>query len=132
MSDETHDTTGLFSGLRQTAGSALDLVKNRLDLAAVEWEEERLRLIDLLVRAALAAVLGILTLVAGTATVVVLLWDYSPLLTLLAVTGLYAAGTAIAVIRLRNALRDHPKPFATTRSALQTDAQWLRGKASRE
>lgn len=127
MADDPSGGGGLFSGVRRILGTALDLVRNRVELASVEWEEERWRLLDLLARVALVVVLGTLALATATATVIYLLWPWSPMLALGGVTLAYAAGAAWALHALRRQLRTGPRPFADTRAALKKDVQWLRG-----
>ncbi len=114
--------------LRRIGAAAFDLARNRAELASVELEEERIRLVDLLLRLAAAVVLGTLTLVAATATLVVLLWEHSPGLVLGLITVLYGGATYLVTRGLQRKLDAGPSPFSETAAALRKDAQWLRGK----
>ena len=105
--------------------SALALVQNRLQLFTVELEEEKVRLIDLLLRMAAVVVLGLMALIAGTALVVVWLWETSPVAVLAIVTlayGLTAAGIGFSI---RQKLQRGPAPFAGTLAEFKKDRECL-------
>ncbi len=112
---------GLLDSLRRLADSILALLQHRLELFALELQAEKVRALDVLVRAAALVVLGLLTLVAGTATVVVALWNTSPVLVLAAVTLLYGVGAVALTLSLRRRLHAGPKPFAGTLEELRKD-----------
>lgn len=112
---------GFFDAIRRVADALLALAQRRFELFVVELQEEKTRALDLLVRAAALVVLGLLTLVAATVTLVVALWDTSPVLILAAVTVLYGAGAAALGVSLRHRMRDGHKPFAGTIEQLQKD-----------
>lgn len=112
---------GLLDPLRRLADSILALLQHRLELFALELQAEKIRALDVLVRAAALVVLGLLTLVAGTATVVVALWNTSPVLVLAAVTLLYGVGAVALTLGLRRRLHTGPKPFAGTLEELRKD-----------
>jgi uncharacterized membrane protein YqjE len=90
---------------------------------AVELQEEKVRALDLLLRAAVVIVLSLLALVAGTATLVVALWETSPVLVLGLVTLAYGLGAAILGLGIRKRLRQGPKPFAGTIEEFRKDRE---------
>lgn len=112
---------GFFEPFRRLSDSVLALVQHRLELFAVELQLEKVRALDVLVRAAALVILGLLTLVAGTATLVVALWDTSPVLVLALVTLCYGAGAAGVAFSLRRRLHAGPKPFSGTLEELRKD-----------
>lgn len=112
---------GFFDAIRRVADAVLALAQRRFELLTLELQEEKTRALDLLVRAAALMVLGLLTLVTATATLVVALWDTSPVLVLAAVTLLYGAGAAALARSLRHRLQAGPKPFAGTLEELRKD-----------
>lgn len=120
---------GLFDSLRGLLDAALGLVQRRVELLALELQEEKTRALDLVVRAAALVVLGLLTLVAATATLVVALWSTSPVLVLSLVTLAYGLGAAGLALGLRRRLRDGPKPFAGTIEEFRKDRECF-GKRS--
>ncbi len=90
--------TRLFHRLREAAGI-------RLELFLLEVIEERIRIVDALLLAALAIVCVLMTLVALTATVVVFFWDTHRLLALAVVTVVYAVTAVVTLLKLRSHLR---------------------------
>ncbi len=112
---------GLFDVIRRLADAMVAAAEHRLELFTVELQVEKVRALDVLVRAAALVVLGVLTLVAGTATVVVALWHTSPVLVLAGVTVLYGLGTAALLASIRRRLHAGPKPFAGTLEELRKD-----------
>ncbi len=111
----------MFGALRRLAEAVLAAAEHRLELFAVELQVEKARALDLLVRAAALVVLGMLTLVAATATVVVALWHTSPVLVLAGVTLLYGVSAAGLLASIRRRLHAGPKPFAGTLEELRKD-----------
>jgi uncharacterized membrane protein YqjE len=123
MAEPTQSGGGLFDTIRRMLDSALALVQNRLQLFAVELQEEKVRLFDLLLRLAAVAVLGLLALIAATATIVVWLWDTSPTLVLAVITLIYAVAAALIWAGVRKRLRDGPTPFADTLGEFKKDRE---------
>lgn len=125
MADQPESGGGLFDTGRRLLDSALALVHNRFELFTAEWQEEKLRLFGLLLQAAAVVALGFMTLIAGTALVVVWLWDTSPVAVLAILTlayGLTAAGIGYG---LKQRLRRGPPPFADTLAEFKKDREWL-------
>jgi uncharacterized membrane protein YqjE len=120
---------GLLDSLRRLLDSVLGLVQRRLEVIALDLQAEKTRALDLLVRAAAVIVLGVLALVAATATVVVALWDTSPVLVLTVVSVLYAAGATVLALGIQRRLRDGPRPFADTIEEFRKDRECF-GKRS--
>ena len=80
--------------------------ENRLELLAVEMQEERERILRAFLLALGVATFGLLTGIALTAAIVVWLWAYSPVAVLLSITGLYGAAGVMLYRRLALLLRD--------------------------
>jgi uncharacterized membrane protein YqjE len=87
--------------------------ENRLELLMVEVQEERERLLHAILLALGIATFGLLTGMALTAAIVVLLWGYSHVAVLLTVAGLYAASAVFLYRRLTLLLRDWQTLSAT-------------------
>jgi uncharacterized membrane protein YqjE len=75
--------------LRGLLAAALDALRTRLDLAAVEVELYLLRVVQMLLWAAAAVACALLALVFGLVTIVVALWDSHRMLALLGGTGVF-------------------------------------------
>lgn len=114
---------GLLDGLRGLLGALFELAGRRLELISIEAQEEKARLLDLLLRVAMVVVLGWMTLVTATATLVVALWDTHPLIVLGSVTLLYGGASALLALSLRRRLRQAAHPFATTIEELRKDRE---------
>ncbi len=67
----------------------LTVGENRLELLAVEVQEERERLLRVFLLALGVAAFGLLAGLTFTATIAILLWAWSPVIGLLALTGVY-------------------------------------------
>ena len=111
---------GLFSSVTRIFQTLRDIVVNRVELFLTELKEERLRLFDALLLAAIAIVCAGMTLVMLTLTVVVIFWDTHRLLVLALVTVAYAASAVVALMKLRSRLQ-HWRAFSATLEQLKKD-----------
>ncbi len=88
-------THGSFEQLASTSKQIVrrlaTIGENRLELFAVEVQEERERLLSAVLLALGVAACGLLASLTFTAAIAVWLWAYSPVAVLLILTGLYAA-----------------------------------------
>ena len=87
--------------------------ENRLELLAVEVQEERERILHAFLLALGLAAFGLLAGLTLTATIVVLLWAWSSVAVLLILTGLYGAAGIFLYRRLTGLLRDWQTLSAT-------------------
>ncbi|MEK7782229.1 MAG: phage holin family protein, partial [Verrucomicrobiota bacterium] len=102
----------------------LTIGENRLELLTVEVQEERERLLHAILLALGVATFGLLTGITATALIVVLFWDYSPVLALLALTALYAAAGIYLYRQLTARLRN-AQTLAATLEQLKKDRACL-------
>jgi len=106
MADSTVILRQIVATTKHFARRFMSAGHSRLELLTVELQEERERLLQAVLMALSVAVLGLLTAMTLTAAIVVWLWPYSRLLTLIALTVLYG-GTAIGLLmRLKKLLHD--------------------------
>jgi uncharacterized membrane protein YqjE len=87
--------------------------ENRLELLAVEVQEERERHLQAILLAFGVATFGLLAAFTLTAAIVVLLWDWSHVAVLLILTALYAAAGIFLYLRLAGLLRNWQTLSAT-------------------
>jgi uncharacterized membrane protein YqjE len=87
--------------------------ENRLELLAVEVQEERERHLHAILLAFGVAAFGLLAGISLTAAIAVLLWAWSPVAVLLILTALYAAAGIFLWWRLTGLLRDWQTLSAT-------------------
>ena len=119
---------GLGRNFARLAADSLLAMRQRLELASLEVEEELLRVGLLLARALVTALMLALALLAAGATVVIYFWDAARMTAAIGVTGFFALAAILMAWRLACALRDKPSFFAATLAELDKDAQRLRGQ----
>ena len=115
--------TGVFASLRRVCDTALATVYNRVELVAVEMQEEKERLIRIFIVAAIVVFLGNMAVIMLTLTIVYLAGP-SPLL-LVGLTLLYLAATAGGYFALRKMLSSSSRLFKDTLAELKKDRDWL-------
>jgi uncharacterized membrane protein YqjE len=118
MSGSNH--TSLFGSLKRLGDTALATAHNRVELFAVELQEEKCRLIQAILLAAAAIALGVTTLTLVTITVVVLFWENGRLPALCVLSGLLLVATFIVVRALNKRLTNAPG-FPGTLGELEKD-----------
>jgi uncharacterized membrane protein YqjE len=106
MGESTAGFTCLTAASKQLAQRLLTIGENRLELLAVEVQEERERLLHAFLLALGMAVLALLAGLTLTAGLVVLGWPYSHVAVLLTLTCLYGATAIFLYRRLAGLLRD--------------------------
>ena len=124
-SSATPQTGGLRRALARAGTSVLMLLRTRLELASIEFREERERTVTRLALVVIAAsCLAFATLMAS-GLVVVLFWDTHRVLAIAVLTLLYAAVGVGALWRLKADSRASPPPFAATLAELERDREWI-------
>jgi len=115
---------GLGDALSGLAATAVATLRTRLELATVEFDEQRERTKMMLVLVVIATVFSCFALIALSVVVVVLLWSSYPLAALFGVVLTYVAIAAIAFYALKQNAAS--RPFAATLHELERDAEALR------
>jgi uncharacterized membrane protein YqjE len=131
MDDPEPKSGGLFASVCRIGDSVLALLGVRLELAALELQEEKVRLLDLLLRLAVCIVLGTLVLLSATALVVVIfvrVFHYSPVITLAVITAVYGLAALALWWDLQRRVNTAPPPFADTLAELKKDSELFRDK----
>lgn len=98
---------------KRIARRLVTIGENRLELLAVEVQEERERLLHALLLALGVAALGLLAGIAFTAAIAVWLWAWSPVAVLLILAVLYGATAVCLGRRLTGMLRNWQTLSAT-------------------
>lgn len=125
MAEEKPPAPGLLSTLRRLCSSGLAVVQNRLELFAAEVQEQKARLVRLLLLTAIAVFLANTALLVVTATIVVLAGESARKPVLIALSAFYVLATVVACYVLRKELRSAAPPFEDTVSELKKDIDWL-------
>lgn len=128
MSEAESKTDGWLASLRRGGDSLLGLVQTRLELLAVELQEEKLRAIKLLVWFGVALTLLAAGLLVVIATLALWMWSIAGYLGLLGLAVLVLSGAGGILVWLRRQISAGPRPFTTTLSEFQKDREWLRTK----
>ena len=115
---------GFFGSLKKLLDTGLALAQNRIELFALELQEEKLRLVEALLWAAAVVVLSVITLSLITLTIIVVFWDDARLAALLILTSAYLVATALAGLGLRQRILKRAA-FAGSMSQLQKDRECL-------
>lgn len=127
MSEQEPPSGGLFASAKRLLTTAVALFQNRLEIFSLELEEEKIRLIDVLLWAAVTVLLGALALIIITFTIILLFWE-DPTQRLVAsgiLTLIYIAGAIFAGAQLRKRVRGSGTPFDQTLQALKKDISCL-------
>lgn len=104
----------------------LSMVRTRLELASLEFAEQRSRALGLLVLAFAALVLLLLGFLVFSVAVAMYFWPTDHrYLALLVLAGCYVLAGLIAFLRLRSVLIQSPPPFAATLEELERDIAML-------
>jgi uncharacterized membrane protein YqjE len=124
----SNPTGGLRRALARAGAAAVNLLRTRLELASVEFAEERERAKMRLVLVVVAGLFLAFGVLAASALVVLLFWDTHRIAAMAGVTIVHFAIGIGALMKLQAANRDAPAPFATTLAELERDREWLSGE----
>ena len=132
MSDESPGYApagGLRRALARVGAAALELVRTRIELAALEFNEERERAKLNLILVFVAGTFLAFAVLCASAMVVVIFWDTHRVAAIAAVTAVHLAIGIGALLRLLASQRAAPPtPFQATLAELERDRQWLAGE----
>ena len=105
----------MFQTLRDVAG-------NRLELFLVELKEERVRMVEALLLAAVGMVCALMALALVTLTVLLVFWDTCRLPVLVVLTAVYAGAAGMALMKLRSRLK-HWQAYSATLGEFKKDCE---------
>jgi uncharacterized membrane protein YqjE len=117
---------GWLESLRRVGESLLGLARSRFELFTVEWQEEKLRLLSLLVWLGIAFVLGAAGLLIGVATLALWLWERAGYAGLIGLSVVTLGAAAALVWTARRRIQTGPAPFAHTVAEFRKDGACLR------
>ena len=124
MEESTVSLSQLATTSKQFVRRLATIGENRLELLAVEVQEERERILHAFLLALGVAAFGLLAGITLTAAIVVLLWAYSPVTVLLILTGAYGAAGIFLYRQLTGLLRDW-QTLSATLDQLRKDRECL-------
>ncbi|HEY6512274.1 MAG TPA: phage holin family protein [Burkholderiaceae bacterium] len=126
------DSAGSFDTLRRLGAAVVALGRIKLELVALEWQDEKARITQLLLLATLGSLLAGFALIALAITITVALWDTPHRLLALIVTTVVLGGGALASAWRMVALLRGPSPLAGSVGELKRDEAALRGGGERD
>ena len=126
MNDQPGPGSG--SPLRALGADVVALARVRLELLAVELQEESRRQKRMLRLAVLAALLLAAGLLAVAVLVAVVFWDTHRVAALAAVCAAYLGAGGWALARLLDVMRNAPPPFSATLAEFERDLEMLKGE----
>ncbi|HEX7329260.1 MAG TPA: phage holin family protein [Casimicrobiaceae bacterium] len=123
---------GIRDAAIRVGASALALLRTRIELLAVEFAQERERIILSVVLIAVASAAFALTAMVVTLGIIAWFWDEHRFLAIVIVAIVYAAAGIAALVAHRRIRRDTPTPFGASTEALRRDVEWLRARHRHE
>ena len=118
-------SSGLMASAKRLLSTLISVATTRLELLANEWQEERLRITQMLLFALFAVFcfcMGVLLLVLF---IVVLFWDEHRLAVLAALSLLFFLSGGLLVMLLQSKLRQGSKLFSVSLAELTKDRKSL-------
>jgi len=125
MSEEQLRPRGVLESLRGICDSVVGLLQNRLELLGVELQEQKERLVKVILLAIGMLFLGNMAALVLTVTIVVLAGPEARKPVLVILSLLYVAGTVAAFLMLRKEMQAGSVPLKDTVSELKKDRDWL-------
>ena len=129
METDAPSHSGLLGSLRGLADGLVGSVHDRLELLGVELQEEKLRLIQILMWVGAVVILALMVAVFASVAVLVVFWDTARVAAALTLAGLYAAGLVGVILAFKKYLARQPKPFAGTLAELREDRTCIRDQS---
>lgn len=106
--------------------SVLGLLGKRFELAAIELQEEKYRLVDQLFRVIVAGVLGLMSLIMASFFLIVICWDTGARYHVIAgLAVVYGVAAWRSFVVLKRKLEKGPTPFAATIDEMRKDREWF-------
>ncbi len=118
---------GLLASVRRLGQTALGAFQNRLELFAVELQEEKNWVITALLWTAASIFFGLMGVITITATVVLFCPEPARPYVMGGFCIVYCALAIWAGLGLRKQLKNREVPFSNSLSEFKKDIEWLKG-----
>ena len=115
------ESGGLLESLKRLVGTVLAIVQTRIELLSNEFEDERLRIRQMLLYGSFVFFCFGLTIMLLTVFIVVACWDNYRLQVLGGMTALFFIAGILSWIALRRVARQKSRLFSTSLAELQND-----------
>jgi len=123
MADSETTSSGTFASLRKIGGIISAVLQNRADLLAVELQEEKYRLVEVLILVGIALALGMMALFVFTGVIIFAVPDSYRLWVACGLGVLYILGIFALWSRIKKLLQN--QPFPETISQIKKDWECL-------
>ena len=112
--------------VRRLGATLLSMVQTRLELAAIEIEEESQRLLGYFALVLLSLVLFGVAMLLVSLAIVLMFWDSYRIQAALLLALLFGAAAAVAGLKLRASFAARPRLLAATVGELNKDINFIR------
>jgi uncharacterized membrane protein YqjE len=119
----------ILAAAGRIAATVVAMVGTRLELAAVEFQEDARRLLGAIAWTLVAVFLGASALLFAALFVIVLFWDSARLQAVGGVVVVFGLGAALILLKVRAGMKAQAPLFAHTLAELRSDVAYLRGHA---
>lgn len=126
MEKDSSGSTGILHSLRTLGDHLLGTVQDRLELFALELQEEKFRLVQTFIWISAAVFTGMMAVTFASLTLVYLFWESARLAVLGGLTLLYAGAMVAIIVAFRRFAARLPSPFSATRHEIGEDRECIR------
>jgi uncharacterized membrane protein YqjE len=120
----------ILAAAGRVASTLIAMVGTRLELAAVEFQEDARRLLGYLAWTLLAVFLAAGSIMLAVLFVILLFWDSYRLLAVAGMAVLLSLGAGLIVMSVRSKLNAQTPLFADTLAELRKDVEYVRHAAA--
>jgi uncharacterized membrane protein YqjE len=132
MNDPSPSFSGVLGSLRRLLDNGVGAVRDRMELLSIEIEEEKLRLIRILLWISGAVVCGIMAIAFFSFTLVYLCSARIRPAVLIGLTVAYALAALLIALSVRRQLIRQPRVFSATVEELNRDRSCLEKQNSQD
>ena len=122
----------LSDAVRRIGGTLLDMLQTRLELAAVEVEEESRRLLGYFVLTLLSLILFGLAMLLVSLAIIMVFWDSYRLEAAIGLAVLFSVAAGMIGMKLRADFSSRPRLLAATLGELNKDINFIRNAGPAE
>lgn len=125
-SEQDDSPKGLTGPIKRILQSAAGFLNTKIELISIELQEEKRRLLEILILASFAILFAILALIVVSFTIVAFYWDSPHRLSILVgMSVLYVVVSGMLFLRLQKKAHLATKIFQATSDELKKDSEWL-------
>lgn len=122
---ERTPSPGILDALLALGAGLIGTLSDRVQLLAVELNEEKIRLLQNLALGTACAFLAGMAVIMGSVSLVYAFWESARLMVLLGLTLAYLIGAIVLLLVIRRRLATQPRPFQATLEELAADRTCL-------